>query len=129
MKKVFALVILLQVACGGNGGSMTEANPPSGPGAPATTASVQMRGADDGYGATSYSFFPATASVRRGGTVTWTNNSGAAHNVVFAGTPGAPQDIPAFSSGSQSRAFATAGSYAYSCTLHPGMAGTVSVAN
>ena len=79
-------------------------------------------------GATSNDFTPAFAVVQRGGTVTWTF-TGRTHNTTFAGTAGAPANIP--NTGNQPvgipRTFATAGTYDYNCTLHAGMVGTVVV--
>ena len=71
------------------------------------------------------SFDPDAVHIAANGSVTWTNNSGQTHNVTFAAA-GIPT-IPAHSSGSSSRTFTTAGNYAYQCTLHAGMTGTVIV--
>jgi plastocyanin len=76
---------------------------------------------------TSNSFNPATVSITVAGMVTWTNNSGTDHNVTFAQAAGAPTNIPNFATGSASRSFASAGAFAYQCTIHPGMSGTVVV--
>jgi plastocyanin len=51
-----------------------------------------------------------------------------AHNVFFDSVPGAPADIPGSNAGnSVSRTFASAGTYAYSCHIHPGMRGSIVV--
>ena len=73
----------------------------------------------------SNAFTPATVDIARTGTVTWTFQ--ALHNVTFAGTPGAPSNIPDTPSGTQSRTFNTAGTFPYECTLHSGMTGQVIV--
>lgn len=72
------------------------------------------------------SFSPSSVTIGRTGTVTWTNATGTAHNVTFAGS-GAPANIPNYSSGSNARTFANVGSFSYQCTNHAGMNGTVTV--
>jgi plastocyanin len=76
---------------------------------------------------TSNSFNPATVTITVAGMVTWTNNAGIDHNVTFNQATGVPANIPNFSTGSASRSFASAGAFAYQCTLHAGMNGTVVV--
>lgn len=69
------------------------------------------------------SFAPGTASARAGQPVTWHNNSHVTHNVKGRGffsrviEPGS----------TYRHTFATAGRYAYVCTFHPGMRGTIVV--
>ena len=72
-------------------------------------------------------FAPKSLSVARGTTVTFTwRDDDTAHNVVSKGakrfTP-----IGVRSTGSRSRTFSKAGTYRYVCTLHPGMAGRITV--
>jgi plastocyanin len=69
-------------------------------------------------------FNPSALSVPVNSTVTWQwNSGGVAHNVTFQdGTASAD-----LTSGSFPRTFSTAGNFPYMCTLHPGMAGSVSV--
>ncbi|MEA2672582.1 MAG: hypothetical protein QOG45_2802 [Chloroflexota bacterium] len=97
-------------------------------------------------------FFPGTVSISAGQTVTWRNDSYEPHVVVIGRqvTPedplvfGAPNPAPGaeYSSGlavsglfggsplpasGYSLRFATAGTYPYTCPIHPGMAGVVEV--
>jgi len=69
-------------------------------------------------------FEAASTTIAAGGQVTWTWSGSAQHNVTFAtGTNSATQ-----TSGTFSRTFADAGTFAYQCSLHPGsMQGTVTV--
>jgi plastocyanin len=104
----------------------------------AVAAVLACSGGDDspsqpGDGATDFTvsignnqFTPPALSVPVNGTVTWQwNAGGVAHNVTFQdGAPGSGDKT----SGSFARNFAAAGTYAYVCTLHAGMAGTVTVA-
>ena len=76
------------------------------------------------------SFSPATANVKVGGTVTWTWNSGnTGHNVTYSSGPGTlPANSPTQAGGTTfSTTFTTVGTYAYHCTIHFGMEGTVKV--
>ena len=73
----------------------------------------------------SNSFSPQNLTVNAGTTVVWTNKDGTAHTVT--------SDTGVFGSGNLgnnatfSFMFATAGSFQYHCTLHPGMTGTITV--
>lgn len=72
-------------------------------------------------------FMPATLTVAAGTTVTFSFGS-IAHNVFFAAQAGAPADISGNNADvSVSRVFAVAGTYAYSCHIHPSMHGSVVV--
>jgi len=73
-------------------------------------------------------FNPASVTIVASGQVTWTWNDGAlAHNVTFASATGAPSNCGTISSGTCTRTFSTAGAFNYSCTIHPGMDGSVTV--
>ena len=72
----------------------------------------------------SYKFVPAAIVVAVGDTVTWTNHDDFTHNVTFAGEPG----LTMRPGEAVTRAFPTAGTFAYQCSLHPrDMNGTVTV--
>ncbi|MBL0171475.1 MAG: CHRD domain-containing protein [Gemmatimonadaceae bacterium] len=89
----------------------------SAPAAVASSASVSATGANV--------FTPTSVTIGVGGSVNWSFTGD--HNVLFSGT-GAPADIPVTSSGSISRAFSTLGTFNYTCSLHSGMNGIVTVA-
>jgi plastocyanin len=132
VKLVCSVAALLFVAGCGGGGASTVSGPtgptgPTGPSAPSATASVAMRSEGDVYGTVTHEFVPSSVTVARTGTVTWTNSSNETHNVTFGATTGAPANIPDHGTGSNSRQFGTAGTFNYSCTNHPGMAGQVVV--
>lgn len=77
-------------------------------------------------GAATNDFTPPNVAVARGGTVTWSFGA-LVHNVDFQGTAGAPARIPDTSNASVARTFGTAGTFAYVCSLHSGMNGSVLV--
>ena len=131
MKVSYVLLAVLAIGCGGGGGDngyTTSPNPTPNPGGSGATgsATVSITASSDSYGYSTFSFAPSTVTITKGGTVTWNNDAGVAHNVTFM-TSGSPTKIGNFSSGSNSRTFDTAGTYEYHCTNHAGMAGTVKV--
>jgi plastocyanin len=99
------------MACGSsNYGDSTGPTPPAGPSVEATTA---------------LAFTPATLTVKVGDAVAFVFD-GVAHNVFFDAHDGAPADIAGNNAGViVSRTFATAGTYTYTCQIHPSMHGTV----
>jgi plastocyanin len=126
-----ALVLLAFAAsCGGGKESTSPGDttypgngqgPGSGPiGGPTGSTSNQITVADN-------SFSPSSTTVSVGTTVTWTWAEGlyAAHNVTFneASVAGSEDKT----SGKYSHTFGSAGSFAYRCTNHTGMTGTVVV--
>ena len=73
-----------------------------------------------------YAFGTSQLSVTVGDTVTWTNNDTAGHDVTSVGS--GPLKSPLLSKGqSFSQTFAAAGTFRYTCTVHPDMAGSVVV--
>jgi len=109
---ILMISTILLISCGKSGsGYGTNNNMPAASGN--TVSIVNM------------SFSPANLSVSAGTTVTWTNNDAMTHTVT--------SDGGIFDSGNlaggkaYSRAFATAGTFPYHCTIHPGMTGTITV--
>lgn len=76
-------------------------------------------------------FSPPTAEIRVGGVVRFIMTEapdGDGHNANFnSSAPGAPPDVPVVKDTTVSRQFNTRGTFAYVCTVHPGMAGEVIV--
>ncbi len=96
----------------GSGGMMGIG---AGPTAPAGT-SVRMAGTR---------FEPSTIAIRVGETVRWFNDDGLPHTVSATDGSWDSGNLPP--GGSFERRFDAAGSYAYLCRYHPGMAGTIEV--
>jgi len=98
-------------------GATSTGGSPGAPAPPApTTAAVTLAG---------QAFSPASVTVAVGGTVTWTNKDSMPHNVTansgaFKSATLAPGAVFSFT-------FTTPGTYAYNCTFHGGMNGTVIV--
>jgi plastocyanin len=113
---------LVVAACGGddeeeeNGGAPAEQ--PAGDG---KTVEVSMK---------DIQFDPKDATVRKGGTIVWTNDDQVAHDVTKKGGPGrkfksGTGDLEAGDTYRQT--FNTAGKIDYVCTVHPNMTGTITV--
>ena len=114
-----AAVAIIAAACNGTG--------PSAYGAPASTATATAAAATATNAATikGFSFQPEVLKVKVGAKVTWTNDDTVAHTVTA--------DTNSFASGnlqpggSFSFAFIRPGTYAYHCSIHPSMHGSVVV--
>lgn len=72
-------------------------------------------------------FLPATITVKKGTTVTWTNNDSVDHNVIETdGKPG-PSSGTLAKDATYSFKYDTVGTFTYHCSIHPDMVGTVIV--
>lgn len=127
--RMYAAVAALALfaACGGGGGgdgspTAPGNNPPGAPPAPVTPVANEI------IATTANTFNPSTLTVNKGTTVTFTFQA-TTHNVNFAAVAGAPAGISATANAGVQRLFATAGTFGYDCSLHPGMTGTVIVNN
>jgi len=74
-----------------------------------------------------FAFGPATVTVARGTTVTWTNQDDDPHTVVSTDDPKLFKSAALDTGDSFSFTFDKAGTYKYFCTIHPRMQGTVIV--
>lgn len=88
------------------------------PAAPVTGNAVAIK---------NFAFSPATLKVKVGTTVTWTNQDADAHTVTSAGSGGPLHSAALTTHGTYSYTFTKPGTYAYLCTIHPFMTGTVEV--
>ena len=119
MRCIHLLALVVAASCGGGGGSSTPTTPvvPVTPTAPVATIAVSLK---------SNQFNPPDILVAPSATVTFTNNDGITHNVTFASADIA--SISNWSTGDRTAKMpAPAGTYSYTCTIHPGMNGTVKV--
>jgi plastocyanin len=113
---VSVAAVALAAGCGGSGDGAT-ASAPSGGASSGTPSSISIR---------DFKFSPATISVRSGARVRVTNSDSTAHTLTA-------NDGHSFDSGtvqpgaSASLQVPGAGTYAYHCTIHPFMKGTLVV--
>lgn len=76
----------------------------------------------------SFSFSPASLTIKKGTIVTWTNQDSVGHTVTADTKSSSAPDSPLLEQGQQySFTFNTVGTFAYHCTPHPNMKGTVIV--
>ena len=71
-------------------------------------------------------FNPASLTVDSGVTVTWRNNGATTHTVT-SDSAGLFNSGTIASGGTYSHAFNTKGTFGYHCTIHVGMAGSITV--
>lgn len=127
MRDGAVMLLMVVAACGGGGDGPTAGGGPGpgggggggGGGSTCTSTSANVT-VNDSF------FTPDCTTVPVGTTVTWTWNGGLDHNVTFSntslGTSGNRSNGATFS-----KQFPAAGTFAYSCTLHAGMNGSVVV--
>ena len=105
-----------------SGSAKKEKTTASGGGGGGSTVAVSLK---------NIAFSPASVTVKKGGTVKWTNDDSVGHDVTEESGPG-----PKFKSGSAGglqggdtfqQKFTTAGTVKYVCTVHPNMKGTIVV--
>jgi plastocyanin len=104
-------ILVLVAGCGGGGTSSTSSQT-----TPSGAAQITMK---------NIAFSPTAVTVKVGQTVTWTNEDSAQHDVV-ANDGTFKSDL--LSQGQTfSFTFTKAGSYAFYCSIHPQMKGTITV--
>ena len=117
---VLAVVLLSLVVAACSSSTATTTAPPSG-----GTTAPSGGGAGGQVVMKNLAFDPATVTIAVGGTVTWTNEDSTTHTVTA--------DNGEFNSGDLANGatfsftFDTAGTFAYHCSIHPSMTGTVVV--
>ena len=113
---LLALGLIIAAGCsnsGKNGGTGDGTTPGGTTGGSGTSVTIK-----------DFAFSPASLEVAVGASVTWTNEDSAPHTVT--GDDGIDSGNLAQGK-SYSHAFKTAGTYAYRCSIHPSMTGTVTV--
>jgi plastocyanin len=113
----FALTVVTCFAASACGGGSSGS--PTSPNAPAVADKVNATA--------SLTFNPATLTTAVGHVVTFAFGS-VGHNVFFDAATGAPANITGVNANTSiTRTFDTAGTFTYTCTIHPQMHGTVIV--
>lgn len=107
------------IACS-SGGSPAASSAPSSAGGGAKTASVAIKG---------FAFGPASITVAKGTTVTFTNSDSATHTVTSGAnrTKDGKFDQQVAGGADATITFDTVGTFEYFCSIHSSMKGTVIV--
>jgi plastocyanin len=108
-------------------GASTTASTPTTVGASTTASTPSSTGGGGGAQVVlkNFAFNPATVTIKVGESVTWTNQDSANHTV--AADKGEFQSSQLANGATFSFKFDKAGTYAYHCSIHPSMKGTVVV--
>jgi len=109
-------------ATAGGTAGMVDMRSMTGAGGAAGAAGIPRKG-DVQVRIINFTFSPATVTIRAGQTVEWTNGDGVAHTVDLSGVIS-----NVLNRGDHyAQTFAAPGTYAYICSIHPFMHGTVVV--
>ena len=115
---LIAAVAIIAAACDGTG--------PTAYRAPASTAATTTAAtATNAVAINGFSFEPDALKVKVGATVTWINDDTVAHTVIADDNSFASSNLQP--GGSFSFRFTRPGTYAYHCSIHPSMHGSVVV--
>lgn len=125
-----AAVVALAVGNKDENSSTTPPPPPTSTepttnGSSATSETTQPQAASS-VNITDFNYSPATLTVKKGTTVTWTNNDSVAHTVTAESGEGPKSKL--FGKGeTYSYTFNSVGTFDYFCEPHPNMKGKVIV--
>jgi len=74
-----------------------------------------------------FAFSPASITIKKGTTVTWTNKDSATHTVTESDSSTGPDSGDLANGKSYSFTYNQTGTFSYHCSIHPNMTGTVKV--
>ena len=127
MKKIIGLTFILAILFLASGcaspysSQNSTANPPAS--SPSTQTQTPSTGQTQTISIKNFTFNPAVLNIKAGETVVWTNNDTAPHQIKSA-----TFNSDVLNQGNTfSFTFSTAGSFDYSCAIHPSMTGKIVV--
>lgn len=121
---LFSVPLVLALAACAPGATPGPAATPTPGATEAAAVTCTDRGSDASVAIADFSFAPAQVTVSVGDIVQWTNSGRASHTVTFDDGP----DCGTVASGATvSASFGQAGTYAYFCSFHSTMRGTITV--
>lgn len=134
---VFIVLVVVLAGCGSTSSQAANTSPTATavpPTAASTTAPTATTASTGGQNAVSivgsgvFSFAPPTLTVKVGTTVKWTNTTLAPHTATSdSGSAQAWDSSDIEPGGTFSFTFTKAGTFAYHCSVHPSMHGTIVV--
>ena len=113
---VFMVLTVILAACSTSAPAASPAASKPGAASGSDVVNIEMKG---------FAFNPQEVTVKVGTTVTWTNMDSAGHDVKAADGSWGSDTLT--NGQSFSKVFDQAGTYAYVCTFHPKMTGTIIV--
>jgi plastocyanin len=130
---LIAVAALVAAGCGGSnnngssgGGSSSQSSTPSTSSSTSSSSSKASAGGTVTINMQGFQFSPKSQTVKVGQKIVWTNKDTSDHNVIAQS--GASFKSGNFGQGSTFSFTPTkAGTVQYTCTLHPGMDGTLTV--
>lgn len=128
MRRIVALAAAATVvlaACGASAAGPASTATTSGPAAAPTVGTAAGATATADVGIQNFKFAPAALTVKVGTTVVWTNKDSVAHSVNF--TTGGINSSTLNKNDTFAFTFTMPGTYAYICSIHPFMHGSVTV--
>ena len=129
MKKLLPIVAIVLVVAGG-AILLTRKHSPTD-----NTSNMSNMGSNsnstavttDKVSISNFSFSPSSITIKKGTTVTWSNHDGVAHTIVETDGKSGPNSQNVGSGEAYSFTYNTVGMFAYHCSIHPEMTGTVTV--
>ncbi|HYS09730.1 MAG TPA: plastocyanin/azurin family copper-binding protein [Myxococcales bacterium] len=112
--RILGLILLVLAGCGGSDSNNAPDNPGTGNG-----TVIQWTFAAQSA--------PVQTTVAAGTPVSWHNGDGVLHNVVPDGTPPPVSVTLPGGATSETQTFSAPGTFAYHCSIHPAMRGTLTV--
>ena len=105
----------------------TQEAAPQAPAAATGTEGTGVQQAANAVEIKGFAFNPATITVSKGTTITWTQQDSAPHTVTTTDAPVAFDSGSLSKGGTFSYTFDTSGTYEYYCSIHPSMKAKVIV--
>jgi plastocyanin len=122
---IAATLALAAAGCGGSDSNSSDNNDNGGGGSAAPAATSPGGASANAIEIKNFAFNPASATVKVGQKVTWTNKDSAAHNVIS--DDGTLKSSTLQTGDSYSFTPKKAGTISYVCTFHPNMKATLTV--
>lgn len=133
MKKVVVPSILcialvpLAAGCGSSDKKKSDTGASTGASTQAQTSTSGGGGGAAKVSIKDIKFNPHDITVKKGTTITWTNNDQVQHTVTKDGGAGPSFNGNVAPGATFKQTFTTAGKIPYKCTIHPGQTGTITV--
>ncbi len=137
MNKNIGIVIIVLVVLTGGGAALIASHHTNKKDTSANNMNMKSKSSSDNSSSSptatdkvtiqDFAFSPSDITVKKGTTVTWTNQDSAAHTVTESDGSTGPNSGNLENGKSYSFTYNQIGTFTYHCAIHPSMAGTVKV--